>query len=316
MAAPASGANAKLAVKRETTYGVAATGNYVLLPAYSVELAPRQAFENQPLIGLGRQPVRPSRDIIEVTGSIEVPVDLRAIGHWLTLLFGLPTTTGAGPYTHTWLSNATTLPSATIEMQHGDLAVPKYLQTVGVMANRASWRIEPRGFPRLRIDLLGSQQVDLDSSGAGTPTEFAYTPFSNLQNFVKKDGVDWGKILSANLNYANNLDMLRYVGGAGAVGDIVPGSIEINGDLVRALVDDTTIDLANAATVFDLQLGWSQSGSANLTIELDQAELGRAGPPVSGGGRVEITHELVGSKDVGEGTAMRVVLVNDVSTYA
>jgi hypothetical protein len=316
MAAPASGANAKVAMKRETTYGVAASGNYVLVPAYSIELAPRQEFERQPLIGLGRQPVRPTRGIIEVTGTVELPIDLRAIGHWLTMLLGLPATSGSGPYTHVWSSTATALPSFTMEVQHVDLASPRYLRTVGVMANRAAFRFEPGGFPRLRLDLIGAAQSNETTSAAGTPTELAYTPFSNLQSLIKKDGSNWAKVLNSNINYNNNLDLMRYVGGGGVVEDIVPGAIEIDGDITLALADDSSLDLAEAATVFDLQIGWTGGASQSFTIELDQAELGRAGPPVNGGGRVEVTHEMVGSKDSSEGRALAITVVNDVTSYA
>lgn len=312
----AAGANTVIAVKKQTTFGTAATGNFIKFPVRSIALTPTQGFDQQALIGRGRQPLRAARDVINVAGTIEVPIDSRYIGHWLTALFGAPATTGApSVYTHVWTTAPVALPAFTIEKQLPDITTPLYFLYKDVMVDRASINWEPTGFPFISLQCIATSETKSTSSGAGTATTEIYTPFNNLNNFVKKDGTAWEKILQAQIEYSNALDPVRYVGGAGLIGDIVPGSIGISGTLRSTVADATNYDLGTAATLFDLQVGWEISASQKLTFEFEQVELGRAALPVSGGGRLEITQDISASYDESEAKALTVTLINDQSAY-
>src|SRR5579872_3448557 len=124
MSTRAYGTRAQLLMKKETTYGVTAGGNYAKLPFITADLGAEQKLIADDTVGHGRDPLQPSRDIIEVTGTVEVPVDLNNLGNWLTGVLGAATDTGTGPYTHTFTSGAVTLPSWSIEI--GDPEVPSY----------------------------------------------------------------------------------------------------------------------------------------------------------------------------------------------
>lgn len=90
--ARAYGSNATLLLKRETTYGEQASGNFYRMPFNSTDLSSEQGLIEDAVLGYGRDPLQPLRDVINDEGDIAVPVDPRYIGIWLTGLLGDPTT--------------------------------------------------------------------------------------------------------------------------------------------------------------------------------------------------------------------------------
>jgi hypothetical protein len=93
--ARAYGSNATLLLKRETTYGEQATGNFYRMPFNSTDLSSEQGLIEDAVLGYGRDPLQPLRDVINDEGDIAVPVDPRYLGIWLTGLLGDPTTSSA-----------------------------------------------------------------------------------------------------------------------------------------------------------------------------------------------------------------------------
>jgi hypothetical protein len=57
--ARAYGSNAHLLMKRETTYGQAATGNYIRMPFNRCNLGSEQGLIDDPVLGQGRDPLAP-----------------------------------------------------------------------------------------------------------------------------------------------------------------------------------------------------------------------------------------------------------------
>lgn len=90
--ARARGANARMIAGFEPAYGVPAT-EFLQFPFIECDYGGDQALLPDDLLGQGRDPSEASLDVINVSGSITVPVDLRYFGHWLKLLLGAPTTT-------------------------------------------------------------------------------------------------------------------------------------------------------------------------------------------------------------------------------
>ena len=122
-------------------------------------------------------------------------------------------------------------------------------------------------------------------------------------------------MLRAPLNFRNNHEQVRYVGGGGAVGDTAPGLTSSGGSIVAAFSDATLFSVAEANTVFDLEHVFTIDANDKITFELEQAEIARAGAPVTGAGRIECNFEMRGSKDTVEGQMMKVTLINDVVSY-
>ena len=111
----ARGANAKIVGAFETTYGTPPASGFMPLPFVRSTLGPEQGLVEDDLLGNGREKYDPTLDVVVNDGQVVVPVDLRNFGHWLKLLLGAPTTSGTDPYTHTFESGATALPSMSVE---------------------------------------------------------------------------------------------------------------------------------------------------------------------------------------------------------
>ncbi len=88
----ARGANATMAAAFEAVYGTPPASGYRKLPFVSSALGEEQNLIASDLLGLGREPLPPGRDVINNDGDVVVPVDLRNFGYWLRLLPGAPAT--------------------------------------------------------------------------------------------------------------------------------------------------------------------------------------------------------------------------------
>lgn len=91
----ARGANAIMAMKFESAYGVPPAGNYWKLPYVSHSLGEEFGLIEDDLLGTGREGLDPSPDVINNDGDLTVPVDVRAFGYWLMLGLGLPAANSA-----------------------------------------------------------------------------------------------------------------------------------------------------------------------------------------------------------------------------
>src|SRR3990172_2093666 len=170
--ARARGANAVMAAAFEITYGTAPAAGFRKLPFVSSALGDEQNLIANDLLGYGREPLPPSRDVVSNEGDVVVPVDLRNFGTWLKLLMGNPTTVeDTGVYTHTFVSGALTLPSMAIEI--GMPEVPSYGMNVGVRANSMKVQLQRSGLLNATMSLIAQGETKATSSAAGTPTEAA-----------------------------------------------------------------------------------------------------------------------------------------------
>ena len=89
----AYGADATLKACRENSYGIAPLTGYRSLDFKSCDLSSEQPLGDDPLLGRGRNAQDPYRGLITDEGRVEIPLDLRGSGFWLTGLFGNPTVT-------------------------------------------------------------------------------------------------------------------------------------------------------------------------------------------------------------------------------
>lgn len=110
----ARGANAQMCIAFETTPGTAPASGFFKVPFVSATLGEEQKLVASDLLGQGRDPADPSRDVIDNTGQVVVPVDLRNSGLWLKALLGAPTTTAGIAATGSFAFSAQPADSATL----------------------------------------------------------------------------------------------------------------------------------------------------------------------------------------------------------
>jgi hypothetical protein len=311
--ARARGANASMAAAFESSYGVAPASGYRKLPFVSAEIGDEQNLIASDLLGLGREPLPPARDVVTNEGDVVVPVDLRNFGYWLKLLLGAPTTTGTAPYTHTFVSGALALPSMAIEI--GMPEVPSYGMNVGVRANSMRLQLQRSGLLNATMNLIAQGETRTATSGAGTPTEAAIERFSQGLGEIKRNGTALGQIVSAELMYSNNLDKVEVIRPDGRIEDADPAMVAATGNVTIRFADTVLLDQAVAGSACELSFGWAIDADRSLLFTLHEVYLPKPKQAINGPGGVQAAFAFQAAKDPGLGKTMTAVLVNDVSTY-
>jgi len=88
------GSAASLLMLKESVYGTKPSGNWEKFAFSSSDLGAEQNLIASELLGQGREPRAPFRDVINDEGNIVVPVEARDFGRWLQALLGNPTSAG------------------------------------------------------------------------------------------------------------------------------------------------------------------------------------------------------------------------------
>jgi Phage tail tube protein len=310
----ARGANAIMSAAYETTYGVAPASGFHKLPFVSSALGDEQNLIPSDLLGYGREPLPPSRDVVSNEGDVVVPVDLRNFGYWLKLLLGAPTTVdNAGVHTHTFVSGALALPSMAIEI--GMPEVPSYGMNVGVRANALKIQLQRSGLLNATMSLIAQGETRAAVSAAGTPAEAAIERFSQFMGEVKRNGTALGHIVSAELTYSNNLDKVEVLRPDGRIEDADPAMVAVTGNVTVRFADTVLLDQAIGGAACELSFGWAIDAAKSLTFTLHEVYLPKPKQPITGPGGIQAAFVFQAAKDPALGKTMTAALVNDVATY-
>lgn len=240
--ARAYGANASLLAAFETTYGSNPVGDYWKLPFVSTTLGSEQGLIANDLIGLGRDPSAPIRDVIKVEGDIVVPVDVRNIGMWLKALLGSATTTGTGTLTHTFISGKSSLPSLSVETGLPD--IPAWFVASGVMVNSLQVGFARSGAANATVGLIAQGEVKQAVTLDTTPTTRDILRFNQFQGSIKKGSTALGNVVSAQLTYSNNLERIETIRSDGKIEGADPTVASLTGNLEVRFADTQLIDAA------------------------------------------------------------------------
>ncbi len=195
--ARAYGANASLLAAFESTYGSTPVNGYWQLPFVSTSLGSEQGLIANDLIGLGRDPSAPIRDVIKVEGDMVVPLDVRHIGLWLKALLGEPTSVGTGVVTHTFTSGKPSLPSLTLETGLPD--IPAWFVASGVMVNSLQVGFARSGAANATVGLVAQGEVRRTAPLDDTPATRELQRFNQFQGQILREGQALGNVVSAQL---------------------------------------------------------------------------------------------------------------------
>lgn len=307
----AYGRSATALLKREASYGVDPGGNFLRLPYFSSSLGKEIKNSSSRRANVGRTARESFQEAPDVSGDFVMPLCMRNVGFLLTGLLGDPSTSGSGTYTHTFTSEAASLPSYALE--HGHPSVPAYFLNLGVKVNTMSLRPARSGGARVSFGLIGSTETKNTSSEGGTPTAQTLAQASEFQGTIKQGSNAMSNLLSASLTISNNLELITPLNNSGNVSGLDPGDTTITGELVTRLYDDTLIDAANAGTPVDLDFIYQISASLKLTITAHEAYLGKPKAPITGPGGVDVTFPFEAIYNVSAGKALTAVLINDLA---
>jgi hypothetical protein len=308
------GAKTAIAFAFESTYGTAPVSGYTQLPFISSALSAEQPLLDDDILGLGRDPAAPIKDALTADGDHVIPIDTDGIGYWLKLVFGNPATTGTTPKTHTFQSGNWTLPSASIEAQMPD--VPSFPMYSGVMADRLSFSMTRSGLLQATVGLVAQGETLATATAAGTLGQLAtLTRFGHFNGAIRRDGATLANIVSAEVNYMNNLDRIETIRSDGRIDGLDPGKAMMNGNIVARFSDTTLLTQAINGTPCALEFSWTIGANASLTITAHAVYLPRPRREISGPAGMQVTFDWQAAKATSPARMATAVLVNTVAAY-
>jgi len=311
--ARAYGANASLLAAFEPTYGTTPTGDFGKIPFVSTTLGSEQGLIANDLIGLGRDPSAPIRDVIKVEGDIVIPIDLRNIGMWLKALLGSPVSLGDTAHTHTFVSGNSGLPSLSLETGLPD--IPAYFLASGVMANSLQVKFARSGAADATLGLIAQGEVKRTASADVTPSTLPITRFNQFQGSIKKNGQALGNVVAAQLTYSNNLARIETIRSDGKIEGADPTVASLTGNLEVRFADTELIDAATNNTPLELTFSYVIDATKSLTFIAHEVYLPKPKLSISGPGGIQATFDWQAAKNTAAGHMLTVQLVNDVVAY-
>ena len=307
----AIGANSRLLMIPEVTYGTAPGGNWRRVPFLSSSLGAEQPLLDADVIGLGgnRDPAAPFLDTVTVAGDVVVPIDLVNTGHWLRLLLGAPTTTGTSPnFIHSFASGAATLPSQAIETGYPD--VPSFDVCAGVRADTLEIDFSPTGPATATIKLVAQGSVRSGASSGGSPVTAAYTAFNKAQGSITRGGSALAQVTGARLSYSNSIETVRTIRADRKIEGADPGISRATGQITARFADTTLLTQAQNGTAAEFAFAYTIDANRSLTITLHEVYLALAKTPIEGPAGVEASFDFRAAFNASATRMMTVVLRN------
>ena len=308
----------RVLMRRQSAFNAAETagaGKFVALPVYRYTIGDRRDLVEDKVIGEGRNPGRRLLGLQRGDGEIEAPMRGQSFGWHLFNMFGVPTTTGAGPFTHAFDSDG--------EMVHATFGrgagANADFADIGVTYNEMRLRLARSGeAQRVTFSCLSSRETKL-----GAPLDSApVVPVDAEERKMAFDGVltvngtPAGDIVDLDLTITHN----RTLDEEAASGDpwplrVLEGDFDFSGSARFRFEDAGRYDLARAATEFTLGLAWT-SGTETFSLTCRNAIFAADRVPLEGGGVLTITLPITASKPAGGAASVSAVLVNGLAEYA
>jgi len=275
----------------EQEFGVFnADGATTLLPYYSTSVQRNESRSDEKLIKSGvRSVTQPSIKEIEVSGSIDVPVDENAIIFWLSALLG-------GVYEDQ--SNETAQKKIYRPEQAFDLPsictcqgfkgrTDYYRLGSGIVVNDMNLSLTAGdikcsfgllGRDLQYVDTNGSYPFSEDKTGAVKPETKLYT---TAEASLSVNNVDkLGDFTEFTLNFSNNASSVRNIKSNGFVSGFRPKSLKITGN-VKGLVSKSLIDMGVSSSLFSVEFEL-KSSTSTIKIHLPQTSFMNPKDTISG----------------------------------
>ena len=311
--ARAQGARSLMAAAFETTYGTAPTGGYMQMPFASASLGAEQPLLSSELLGYGRDPLAPIKDAVTADGDIVVPIDAEAFGFWLKAAFGAPTTTGTTDKTHTFTSGNWNLPSLSIETAMPE--VPRYAMYSGCVLDQISWQMQRSGLLTATAKLIAQGEAVATSTAAGTPTGWNLQRFGHFNGSVKRNGASLGNIVSADIQYANNLDRIETIRSDGRIDGADPSIAALTGKMEIRFADQTLMTQAMSGTAAELEFAYNLGSGESLTVTVHAVYLPRPRAEIQGPQGIQASFNWQAAFDATAGRMCTITLKNTIGSY-
>lgn len=307
--AQAKGSAFELRLGYETTFGTTpGTPATFKLPINTIDLKATQALNEAATITGDRNATKPFLGYKTVDGTVTVPVDATAFGYWLKLLFGAPTTTGTGPYTHVYKVGSST-PSAFIEKAHTDIS--QYYVDNGVKANTLEITFGGDDELTASIGLIGASETQ-DVTEVATPTAVSLTRLAKFQTSL----TGATKVKNLTMSFTNNLDGDQYTIDTGSTrGDIPEGLASVSGSMEILYENDTWQAIARNQTEQSIVIT-VDDGTNSLEFQIAELVLEPTGVAVEGPlGIIQSFNYRAYYDNHADASVLKATLVNSTASY-
>lgn len=284
---------------------------------------PQSEPQDDDVLGGGFQnsiDARPAAPDLDRT-SVRVvwPLDMVQIGYVLAEFFGAPTTTGTGPYSHTFASGGVQLPTTTAERK---MNTAQFDGQIGLVCRSLQFPLgADRGYTRINADYFARESTEqYTASIAGTfetPALAARVP--RAVGTIKRDGVTLGSIISGEVSLSNNLGEDGYHGSK-FIDDVQLEGRTVALNLTGRFKGAALRDLGKIAPgafiqgTQDIELEWQLSATLKLVMTIRNVRFAKVGVGTAGPGRLDVA--LRGRAEIGVADPMvTAVLTNTQATY-
>lgn len=302
------GRSAYIALNEESTYGTANGSPFgVNNRVFSVSMARSQERERTTHLSQSSAAFAVNTfDGFEIAGgTIETPLTYKGLGLLLKASIGSVTTTGSGPYLHTFIPSAD-LPSLTIAVQRGTGSSEQF---EGCMVSTMNISCEAGGEGRATFEIIAeTATARAGSIGAGGFGDGAQ--IFHFQSSTLSFNSATYKMRSLELTLDNKLERVNYLGSK------LTSQPQISD--VREVTLTATFDLEDN-NLYNAQLSAPASqnveisftnGSDTFAILLRNAEITEYSDDINSFGRIERTATFFGLSS-GSDEALRIEMTND-----
>ncbi len=302
------GRSAYIALNEESTYGTANGSPFgVNNRVFSVSMARSQERERTTHLSQSSAAFAVNTfDGFEIAGgTIETPLTYKGLGLLLKASIGSVTTTGSGPYLHTFIPSAD-LPSLTIAVQRGTGSSEQF---EGCMVSTMNISCEAGGEGRATFEIIA--ETATARAGSIAPAGFGdgAQVFHFQSSTLSYNSVTTYKMRSMELTLDNKLERVNYLGSK------LTSQPQISD--VREVTLTATFDLEDN-NLYNAQLGGTASnvevtftnGSDTFAILIRNAEITEYSDDVNSFGRIERTATFFGLSS-GSDEALRIEMTND-----
>jgi len=286
------------------------------MPFAGNRLGAKQPLIDSELLGFGRDPIAPIKDALTVDGDIETPIDVDSWGHWLKGAFGAPVTTGTGPYTHTFATGASTLPSFTVEKQMPDASV--FLLYTGCQVNKFQWTMQRSGNVTATVGIIGKDETKNATTQAGALSEPTLTRFGSFNGCIKRDGSNMANVVSTDITYSNNLEPVETIvcGDNGVIEGTEVGVASLTGSMTLRFADQGILDAAISGTSVSLVFEYTRTTGEEFRITAHEVYLPRPRMQIDGPQGIQATFDWQAAINTAAGQMATIELINNVASYA
>jgi hypothetical protein len=312
------GSKSALILDFETTYKTdPASPVGLLMPYNKFNVVGKVEKKQRNTIRGTRNAPKPYDGNLSVGGSIEVPVDYSAFAYWLKACFGVPTTTGSGPYVHTY-KVADAMPSFLTELKYADnTGVLQYVKRNGHKISSWGMNINSDGSELVStFDTIGATETFSATPYDASPTTFTDDAFQNSHVTLEEGGVS---TTVNSLDFKIDFGLINnkfVVGGGNSIASLPEGMVQVSGNLSAIFENMTLLNKAINNTESSIVITLT-SGTNILEIAFNELEFELNSPGIDGPQGVDITLPFFGFQDDDAAASIATItLTNDIESYA